>query len=373
MLRFFHMADFHLGIEYDSHSPSLRQFLRQEMRQAFQDMIDKAISERIDGLLIAGDLLDDSSIDPRNEIFLTNHLQRLADAEVAVYLVQGNHDVSNQLHLPMAHVLNSELEVIERPNYRIVGQSFERKFDLRTLNQLPVFEDDKPTIGLFHTQLVSQLEEENRSSYLASTVTALEDSGYDYVALGHVHERSSFGQLNTIHYPGSFFPISRSEVGRRGYLDVRFTPNLKVQFVSSSKTSFARSELELESGEDFRVRTYDSLKAQIKPDQITQLKLKGFLQPNELNDLPEILELVREETEQEIDFIDATQLAPIGDLSQNPFFQQLLENFDSKVFERIDKVNLHQMSPQEYRIWYARNKDRLRRMMLESFYERGQA
>lgn len=371
MLRFFHLADFHLGVEFDSHSPALRQTLRRDMRQAFQDMVARAISEQIDGLLIAGDLLDDSSIDPRNEIFLLQQLKRLTDASIPVFLVQGNHDFRHRLTPESVHILGSELDVIDQPDYRIVGQSFERQFDLRTIQDLPTFADEKPTIGVFHTQIVSH-HEGDRSSYLASTVDALEASGYDYIALGHVHERAVYGSRKNIQYPGSFFPLSKNEVGRRGYLDVRLTPSLKVQFIPSSRTVFARIDAELMSGDDFRVRTYDQLKALHKPDQISQIRLEGFLQPTELQDLPEILEMIEDESDQMIDFIDRTQLAPLGDLTQNPFFQQLLENFDSKVFARIDRTPMHQMTSQEYRLWYAKNKDRVRRLLLASFYKRGQ-
>lgn len=373
MIRFFHLADLHYGIEFDSHSSSLRQHLRRDMRQAFSDMIDRAISESIDGVLIAGDLLDDSSVDPRNEIFLITELKRLTDVGIDVYLVQGNHDVSHQLNLPGVTIIGSNLQVVERAGYRIVGQSFEKKFDLRTVTELPTFSDDLITIGLFHTQIVPHLEESNRSSYLATTISDLEASGYDYLALGHVHERSVHGNRKLIHYPGSFFPLSRAETGRKGYLDIRFNPGLKVQFIPSSQTSFARIEVQLDSGDDFRLRTYEQLKEVLKPDQISMIQLTGYLLPSEMNDLPEILELVQEESELAIDFIDQTQVMPQGDLTQNPFFQQLFENFDSKVFRQIDEVPLHQLTPSEYRLWYAKNKDRLRRMMLESFYDRGNA
>lgn len=373
MVRFFHLADYHFGIEFDSHNPSLRQLLRQSMRQAFVDMVDRAISERIDAVLIAGDLLDDSSIDPRNEIFLVNQLKRLFEQSIDIFLVEGNHDVTNQLPLPFAKVLSPQLEVIEKDNYRIVGQSFERQFDLRTIQDLPQFADDKPTIGLFHSLIVNQFEEDNRSSYLVSTVQSLEASGYDYIALGHVHERSHFGKNKQINYPGSFFPSSRTELGNRGYLDVKLADSLKIQFIPASRLTFGRLEVELESGDNFRLRTYEQLKQLIKPDQIVQMKLTGFLQPQELQDLPEILNLVQEEADQMVEFSDHTQMAPLGDVTQNPFFQELLTNFDDKLFQQIEQTGLHQLSPQEYRMWYARNKDKVKRMLLESFYMRGRS
>lgn len=368
MVRFFHLADYHFGLEFESHNASLRQFLRQSMRQAFVDMIDRAIAEKVDAVLIAGDLLDDSSIDPRNEIFLIRQLRRLADQMIDIYLVRGNHDVTHRLPMPFAHILSSELDIIERPRYRIVGQSFDQQFDLRTIEELPVFDDDKPTIGLFHSQIAPQIEADNRSSYLATSVAELEAAGYDYLALGHVHERASYGQNKQIHYPGSFFPTSRSELGPRGYLDVRITDKLTVRFIPSSQLQFARLEAVLESGDNFRVRTYEQLLAMHRPHQITQIRLEGFLIPEELKDLPEILRLVREEADQMIEFLDHTQMAPLSDITQNPFFLELLSDFDDKLFGQIDQTGLHGVSGQEYRLWYAKNKDHVRRLLLESFY-----
>lgn len=371
MVRFFHLADYHFGIEFESHNASLRQFLRSRMRQAFVDMIDRAIHEKVDAVLIAGDLLDDSSLDPRNEIFLINQLKRLSEHLIDIYLVEGNHDVTNQLPLPFAHILSSDLEVIEMTNYRIVGQSFERQFDLRTIQDLPMFDDNLPTIGLFHSLIVPQIEPDNRSSYLVSTINGLEDSGYDYIALGHVHERAAYGQHKQIQYPGSFFPTTKLELGLRGYLDVRISDKLKVQFIPSSSLKFTRLETTLESGENFRVRTYEALKDLIRPDEIIQIKLQGYLTPSELQDLPEILELIKEEADQMVEFLDQTQMAPLSDVTQNPFFQELLTGFDDKLFQQIEQTGLHQLSPQEYRLWYSKNKDRVRRILLESFYIRG--
>lgn len=371
MLRLFHLADYHFGIEFESHNASLRRLLRQQMRQALVDLVDRAIREKIDAVLIAGDLLDDSSIDPRNEIFLINQLHRLADHAIEVFLVQGNHDVTHQLPLPFVHVLGSQLEVIEKDNYRVVGQSFEKQFDLRTVSDLPVFSDDKPTIGLFHSQVVPKIEADNRSSYLISTVEDLEAAGYDYIALGHVHERTHYGSRKQIHYPGSFFPTCRAELGPRGYLDIKLGEALKVQFIPSSRLSFVRHLVSLESGDNFRLRTYEQLKQLVKPDQIGLVRVAGFLQPEELSDLPEILELVREEADQLLEFEDQTEMAPLSDITQNPFFTDLLHNFDDKVLRQLEDTKLHQQTPQEFRLWYAKHKDQVRRRLLESFYKRG--
>jgi len=61
-MRFLHTADVHLDSSLSSRSAAVRGRLRDASRLAFQRLADLALAERVDAVLIAGDLFDDELV-----------------------------------------------------------------------------------------------------------------------------------------------------------------------------------------------------------------------------------------------------------------------------------------------------------------------
>lgn len=370
-MRFFHLADLHLGAQFDAREGQVRRRLREAQRTAMQDMVQRALDLRIDAVLIAGDLIDSSSIDPRNEIFLQQQMARLQEAHIAVYMVYGNHDATIQLRLPGVHVFSDELEVIETEEFRIVGQSFRSASDMREISELPHFTDDLPTIGLFHTMVQANAQSASLSQYLPVQFELLEQTGYDYIALGHIHVRQSLSKRSAIHYVGSFFPVARSEVGEKGYYDVTISSGVKVDFVPSSRLYFTLQDIELESGEDFRTRTYASLRPLTTQPQLQRVTVHGMLTAQEMEDLKDIREMIDEESDLPLEWIDHTRLIENFDVVNNPFFEELMQSFESELNQAVNSMRLQSIQKDDYLNWYQANKDKVHRMFLSAFYEGG--
>ena len=70
----------------------MRHRLREASRLAFQRLVDLAISERVDAVLIAGDLFDDERLSFQTERFLLEQLNRLDQEGIPVIYATGNHD-----------------------------------------------------------------------------------------------------------------------------------------------------------------------------------------------------------------------------------------------------------------------------------------
>ena len=73
--------------------------LLEEQEWAFQQIVDLAIREQVDGVIIAGDLYD-RAVPPVDAIKLFNKtLARLVmDEQIPVYAISGNHDGAERLH-----------------------------------------------------------------------------------------------------------------------------------------------------------------------------------------------------------------------------------------------------------------------------------
>ena len=100
MLRILHAADIHLdsplrGLDRYEGTPAER--LRLATRRAFTRLIDLALDEKVDLVLIAGDLYDGDWTDFNTGLFLNQQLRRLGDADIPVVVIAGNHDAANRM------------------------------------------------------------------------------------------------------------------------------------------------------------------------------------------------------------------------------------------------------------------------------------
>ena len=114
-MKFLHAADIHLdsplcGLSAYPDAPAER--LRTATRSAFVRLIDTALAEQVDFLVIAGDLYDGGWKDFNTGLFFVRQMGRLQQAGIPVYLMHGNHDadsdMTSRLVLPEnVHVFNS--------------------------------------------------------------------------------------------------------------------------------------------------------------------------------------------------------------------------------------------------------------------------
>ena len=105
--RFIHTADIHLDSPLRSlalRNRELADLIGTATRQAFTNIIDLCIDERVDALLIAGDLYDGDQTSMKTARFLAGELGRLANAGIRTFIIRGNHDamsrISRELVLP---------------------------------------------------------------------------------------------------------------------------------------------------------------------------------------------------------------------------------------------------------------------------------
>lgn len=86
---FLHMADCHLG--YRQYSSRDRQ---NDFTRAYFDIIDSAVKQEVDFVLLAGDLFEKRAIDPRTLVHAITGLERLRGAGIPCLAVEGNHELA---------------------------------------------------------------------------------------------------------------------------------------------------------------------------------------------------------------------------------------------------------------------------------------
>jgi DNA repair exonuclease SbcCD nuclease subunit len=231
-LRFVHAADLHLDSPFRglAHSaPKLRDELQAATLGAFERVVDHTIQSKADFLLLAGDLYDSKDRSLRALVAFRRQMERLAERDVSVYIVHGNHDPLNgwgsEFHLPPnVTTFSSKARtepVIRRGKEvaRVTGVSYARERVTENLAAAMKPEDDSPySVGLLHANVAGQT---GHADYAPVTLDELTASGFDYWALGHVHTRSVLAtDPSTVVYPGNPQGRNPREPGPRGCLQV---------------------------------------------------------------------------------------------------------------------------------------------------------
>src|SRR5216117_1955694 len=97
-LRFVHAADLHLDSPFRGMgdvSAELREQHQSATMGAFESIVDHAIASKADFLILAGDLYDSRDRSLRALLAFRRQMERLAERDISVFLVHGNHDPLN--------------------------------------------------------------------------------------------------------------------------------------------------------------------------------------------------------------------------------------------------------------------------------------
>ncbi len=224
-MRFIHASDLHIdsplrGLDRYDGAPVER--LRTATRSALERLVDKALAERVDFVLFAGDIYDQDWQDFHTGLFFRGQMVRLERAGIRCFIVQGNHDaqgvISRQLTLPSNVTVFSSRTAqtirLDDLSVAIHGRSFPE----REVNEdlVPSYPPPVPgffNIGLLHTSLTGRA---GHDTYAPTDLPTLVAKGYDYWALGHVHAREVVNAQPRIVFSGNLQGRHAKETGAKG-------------------------------------------------------------------------------------------------------------------------------------------------------------
>ncbi|MCW8965427.1 MAG: DNA repair exonuclease, partial [Candidatus Pacearchaeota archaeon] len=155
-------------------------------------------------------------------LYFVERMGRLRDAGIRVFIVAGNHDAASQitkhLRLPDNVTLFSnkkpEQVILDDLNVAIYGQGYATRAVMDDISQAyPQGNPQLFNIGLLHTCLDGKPGHE---PYAPCTVDGLRSKGYQYWALGHVHNREEVSQDPWIVFPGNIQGRHIRETGAKG-------------------------------------------------------------------------------------------------------------------------------------------------------------
>lgn len=237
MFRFIHAADPHLdsplrGLE--AHEGAPVETLRGATRKAFENLVNLAIDEAVNFVVIAGDLYDGDWKDYSTGLFFRGQMVRLQAKGIPVYLIAGNHDaasvISKKLTLPEnVHVFSTRTaETMEVPGLAAVihGRGFPHRAVPENLAvDYPAAVPGKFNLGLLHTSLTGRPDHD---TYAPCSEQDLRNKGYAYWALGHIHQPEVISEDPWIVFAGNCQGRHARETGPRGCRLVTVKDSLEV-------------------------------------------------------------------------------------------------------------------------------------------------
>lgn len=224
-MKFIHAADIHLdsplrGLERYEGAPV--EEIRGATRRAFDNLVELAIDEEVEFVLLAGDLYDGDWKDYNTGLYLAARMGRLEKAGIRVFIIAGNHDAASQItrHLRMpanVRVFSTrrpETEVLDGLGVAIHGQGFASRVVTDDMSlAYPQGDPRLFNIGLLHTCLDGKVGHE---PYAPCTLDGLRSKGYQYWALGHVHRREVISEDPWVVFPGNIQGRHIRETGGKG-------------------------------------------------------------------------------------------------------------------------------------------------------------
>jgi exonuclease SbcD len=225
LVKFIHAADIHLdspltGLSAYADAPV--EMLRTATRDAFTNLVNEAIEQPVDFMVIAGDLYDGTWKDHNTGIFFCKEMGRLKKADIPVYLLFGNHDAESEmtkkLQLPenvfTFDSRNPSTFCLADLKVALHGRSFKEKETLENLSTgYPAPLPGMFNIGVLHTALEGNAA---HATYAPCSLDELHAKGYHYWALGHVHEHQIWTGASTVVFPGNLQGRHIRETGPRG-------------------------------------------------------------------------------------------------------------------------------------------------------------
>jgi len=277
--KFLHLADVHLGYQQYNHKERFNDFGR-----AFLHIMDQAVAQQVDFVVLGGDLFQKRAVDPPTLIQAIEGLGRLKKAGIPVVAVEGNHErahyrdvfswmdfLADQGYLTLLNPTIREGKVTLTPwdgmsgayldlldGVRVYGVKYYGASTGRVVEGLVEALADMDHRNVEYVILMMHAGLEGVLPYYSATLTHHQIAPLrryvDYLALGHIHK--PFEREGWIYNPGSPETCGMDEAAwpDRGYylVEVDTGQSLKhtARLVRNPRRPFLRLSLNVETYEN---------------------------------------------------------------------------------------------------------------------------
>ncbi len=379
-VKILHTGDFHLGATFKLYrGRKVDEERKKDLKRNVEKIVDDALKEKINVLLITGDIFHYSNPRSNDFVFLSEQIGKLTRNGIKVVAIAGNHDKPKVRNLQ--HQLNGLVRA-HAPNFYFYQQIpnepliIELKEKMKKIGIVPIPYIDPRIVsslgknyGKVVNEFIKQLLDNEKLSDVdykilmahlivsgaqikkirtiytnepKVTSSELVENEFDYVALGHIHQNQEISK--NIHYSGSIERIDFSEADEYKYYNIIYCSNTGVltnKFILKTREMVRLTYKSLKDSIDPVGELKNFLKSQELPNGcLLKLDVKG--EPRAINVLRENKLLLESFLESELGVlgyeINIGKEAIVGDVGTR--LEDVKRNLSDIVLEYIDSLNI---------------------------------
>lgn len=230
MVKIIHTADIHLDSPFSLLDVQKAQMRKNELRETFSAIVKLAESEKADIMMIAGDLFDSGFVTKETTELLVSLFSSVPSCRFVI--APGNHDYIwghspyRKENFPKNVYIfdNEQISCFSFPEINVDVYGYAFASDSYTENPLEKkIQLQRSRINI----LVAHADVGGKSKYAPITNSDIMKSGFDYIALGHIHAGGKVQTVGNTYYAYSGCPEGRSfdECGVKGVIVAEFSKN----------------------------------------------------------------------------------------------------------------------------------------------------
>lgn len=248
-MRFVHISDLHLGKTFPvSRYGQLAACRRQELLDTFSRLVDYVNENQVDFILCSGDFLNSEELrveELRNINAIIDRLQR-----AVLVAISGNHDPQTENSAYRKIQWSRRLYLAPPGVGRVALSSYKtiityHSWDTKEILELPQqLAQIRPQNSSSYQILMLHADTQNPNSrYLPVDAGELAAKGFDYVALGHIHQHQF--PAENVCYAGSLEPLDFGETGEHGFMLVEMEgERRRFQFIPFARREYHTIQVE---------------------------------------------------------------------------------------------------------------------------------
>lgn len=281
-------GDLHFDTPFRDLDKNISEISKEELLEVFSKIITIAIDNKVEILLLTGDIFDNLTVNKKTLVFIKNQIERIEN--IKVFISPGNHDPYNEksfykmINWPSnVYIFKGKLERVILDDLKVVvfGAAFNEYYVKESLLKDINIKEDYINIMTIHGEISSI---EGGNEYNPITLKDIENSKLDYIAIGHRHNFSGIQKAGSTYYAYAGCPQGRGfdEILDKGVIIGEVSKGaINLDFTRTSKRNYYIKEVDISnrvSYEEIKNKILDEVKEEERKNNLYKIVLKGEIE-----------------------------------------------------------------------------------------------
>lgn len=266
-MKILHTSDWHLGRRPAGGVGLYSNERYEDYFKAAEYIVNEAVKNKVDLVIISGDLFDKNDISPETLYKAEKLLNVLKENEIKVLAIEGNHDqVSTYKESWIWYLEKKDLAIfpksyldgekfkfvpIEIDGIKFFGVSYQSNLNEKALQDLSQSLDKENNIVIVHTAIVNDLSDTLLPGCVTKEVIDAFSNKVLYIAAGHFHSFYKYPSTNPFFFiPGAPEYWDLNEKEQKGYI-IFDTDSRKYTFYPSKKRKLSTYRISIDNYKEF--------------------------------------------------------------------------------------------------------------------------